>query len=255
MIQEAHMSDEGRRVFPMETALGVLAGKSGDDVLDFMGYALGRAVDEDCRPAVNPMVKGWLFSLNPEFMKTGYDETLGYDTWVAEQKKKLGDNVSLPSMPASEVAGIDALFDTVEGAKQTADDKIAEAEEAAAAKEAADAEIKALTPFKKKAADLEAKVAKLEAQNSELSSQIEELKEKLAAFDGKVAIDEKEIEKSVKDIVSRAVGALAAAGGVAAVEGGAEAAPADFGDSGSSGDVPDDFGFGASGANNDGFGF
>lgn len=251
------MSDEGRRVFPMETALGVVAGKGGEDVLDFMGYAIGRVVDEDCRPAVNPMVRGWLFSLNPEFMKTGYDPTLGYDGWVVEQKKKLGDNVSLPPMSEPDTAGINALFETVEDAKLTAEDKIAEAEEALAARQAAEAEIKTLTPFKKKAEDLEAKVAKLEAQNSELSAQLDELKEKLASFDGKVAIDEKEIEKSVKDIVSRAVGALAAAGGV--VAGAGEVAGAcDFADSGSSSDsgsVPDSFGFGASGASDDGFGF
>lgn len=251
------MSDEGRRVFPMETALGVVAGKGGADVLDLMGYTVGRSVCECCRPALNPIVKGWLYSLNPEFMKAGYDENLGYDIWVNEQKRKLGDNVSLPPMPESELVGINTLLDTVEGAMQTAEAKTAEAAEAVQAKEAAEADIKSLTPFKKKAEDLEAKVAQLEEKNNALGGEVSELKSKLASFDGKVAIDEDAIEKSVKDIVSRAVGSLAAAGGVAAAADGASGdAPADFASAEPAADsVPDSFGFGTSGSDGDGFGF
>lgn len=252
------MSDEGRRVFPMETALGVVADKGGEDVLDFMGYTIGRSVCDDCRPALGPMVKGWLYSQNPDFMKAGFDESLGYDIWLGEQKRKLGDNISITPMPERELGAVNALIDTVQAAKQLAEDKVAEAEAATAAKAAADAEIKALTPFKKKAEDLEAKVAQLEEKNKALSSELSEAKEKLASFDGKVAIDEKEIEKSVKEIVTRAVGSIAAAGGVAAAgtaEGGEAAAAADSDSGSSSGGVPDDFGFGASGASDDGFGF
>lgn len=251
------MSDEGRRVFPMETALGVVAGKGGADVLDFMGYAVGRSVCDECRPALGPVVKGWLYSLNPEFMKLRFDETINYESWVGEQKRKLGDNLSIPPLPEYELAGVNALLATVEAAKQRAEDKEAEAKEANAAADAANAEIRALTPFKKKAEDLEAKAAQLEEKNKALASEVAELKEKLAAFDGKVAIDEKEIEKSVKEIVSRAVGSIAAAGGIAAAaEGGDVAAAFADGDGASPCDsVPDDFGFGASGANNDGFGF
>ena len=214
------MSDEGRRVFPMETALGVLAGKGGADVLDFLGFAVKRDVSDDCRPAVNPMVKGWLYSLNPAFMKASYSEGSPYDAWVADQKRKLGDNVSITPIPAGELAGIEALFEAVESAKQTAEDKEAEADEAIAAKAAADAEVKKLTPFKKKAEDLEKKVAQLEEKNNALAAEVKDLKAKLAAFDGKVAVDEGDLEKSVKDIVSKAVkaalGGLVAAGGVAA---------------------------------------
>jgi chaperonin cofactor prefoldin len=241
----------------METALGVVADKGGEDVLDFMGYAVGRSVCDDYRPALSPMVKGWLYSLNPDFMKAEFDEHVSYDTWVGEQKRKFGDNLSVPPMPERELAGINTLIETVEAAKQLAEDKEAEADEANAATDAANAEIKALTPFKKKAEDLEAKLAQLEEKNKTLAAEVAELKEKLAAFDGKVAIDEKEIEKSVKEIVTRAVGSIAAAGGVvaAAAEGGDAAASADFAADSSSGGVPDSFGFGASGSNDDGFGF
>ncbi|MDL2279676.1 hypothetical protein LJC15_03305, partial [Desulfovibrio sp. OttesenSCG-928-G11] len=225
------MSDEGRRVFPMETALGVVAGKGGDDVLDFMGYALNRSVDEDCRPAVNPMVKGWLFSLNPDFLKSEFNENISYDSWVAEQKRKLGDNVSIQPMSEADLSGINALFDTVAEAKQLAEDKEAEAAEALAARQAAEAEAKALAPFKKKAEDLEAKVAALEEKVSALNGELSEAKAKAASFDGKVAVDETGLEKAIKDIVQKAVGGLVAAGGAAAAagaaEGGEAAAPAD----------------------------
>lgn len=252
------MSDEGRRVFPMESVLGVIAGEGGAAVNEFMGYVVGRSVCDCCRPALAPVVKGWLYSLNPEFMKLDYNENTGFANWAGEQKRTLGDNVSITPLPEKELAGVNALLDVIENAKKLAEDKTAETDEALAAKCAAEAEVKALTPFKKKAEDLEAKVAQLEEKGSSLNSELSELKEKLAAFDGKVAIDEKEIEKSVKDIVSRAVGSIAAAGGVAAAtDGGAEAAPAADFDTGttSSDAVPDDFGFGTSGANSDGFGF
>jgi hypothetical protein len=250
------MSDEGRRVFLMETALGVVAGKGGEDVLDFMGYAIGRSVRDDCRPALNPVVKGWLYSLNPDFMKAGFDEGIRYDAWVDEQKRKFGDNVSIPPMPDRELAGINALIETVEAAKQLAEDKEVEADAANAALDEANAEINTLMPFKKKAEDLEAKVVQLEEKNKGLAAEVVDLRKKLTAFDGKIAIDEREIEKSVKDIVARAVGSIAAASGAAASAAGTgeAAAPTDVG-SAASGGVPDDFGFGASGANNDGFGF
>ena len=252
------MSDEGRRVFPMETALGVVAGKGGDDVLEFMGYAIGRSVTDCCRPALTPIVKGWLYSMNPEFMKTDYTDSIGWAVWLDAQKRKLGDNVSITPMPARELSAVNALIETLEQAKRTAEDKTAEAEAAQAAKEVADAEIAALTQFKKKAEDLEKKVAGLEEKNGALLAEVGELKEKLAFFDGKVAIDEKEIEKSVKDIVSRAVAGIAAAGGVAVAATAAEAgdSPAAFDDGADSGStVPDSFGFGTSGADGDGFGF
>ena len=253
------MSDEGRRVFPMETALGLIANKGGDDVLDFMGYAVGRSVCDCSVPALNPLVRGWLYTQNPDFMKADFNDSVGWEVWLDAQKKKLGDNLSVTPLPAAEQSVANALMDTLEQARRTAEDKTAEAEAAVAAKEAADAEIAVLAPFKKKAEDLEKKLAAADEKAGALAAEIAELKEKLASFDGKVAIDEKEIEKSVKDIVSKAIAGLAAAGGVAAgaaaAEGGTEA-PAAFEDSDSSGSsVPDDFGFGTSGSDGDGFGF
>jgi hypothetical protein len=244
----------------METALGVVAGKGGPDVLDFLGFAVSREVCDACRPAVNPMVKGWLYSLNPAFMKISYSEGAPYDAWVAEQKGKLGDNVSLMPIPPAELAGIDELFSMVEKAKQTAEDKEAEAEAARAAQKAAESDVTALAPFKKKAEDLEKKVAQLEEKNSALTAEVKEMKGRLAAYDGKVPVDEADLEKSVKDIVSKAVKAslsgLVAAGGAAVAGAAADDAPAaEEAAADSGGGVPDTFGFGSSGSDGDGFGF
>ncbi len=254
------MSDEGRRVFSMETALGLVAGKGGSDVLDFMGYAVGRSVDEECRTALSPLVKGWLYSLNPDFMKAAPASDVGYEVWLDAQKKKFGDNLSISPMPAVEMAAVSALIDTVAGAKQTAEDKIAEAEEALAAKEAAESDAAALMPFKKKAEAAEKKAAQLEEKNSALAAELAELKEKLASFDGKVAIDENAIEKTVKDIVSKALSGIVVAGGAVAAGAVAagDAAGAVAEEAGPAADadgVPDTFGFGASGSDGDGFGF
>ena len=38
------MSDDARRVFPMESALGVVTGKGGAEVLEFLGYAVQREI-------------------------------------------------------------------------------------------------------------------------------------------------------------------------------------------------------------------
>lgn len=253
------MSDAGRRIFKMETALGVLANQGGADVLDFLGFVISRSVDECCRPAVAPMAKGWLYSMNPEFMKVPFDGTTSFNAWCNEQKGRLGDNVSLEPMPAAEVAGIHTLMDTVEAALQDAQDKAAEAAAALEAQKAAEANAKAMAPFKAKAEELEKKVAQLEEKNKGLAGELAEEKAKSAAFSGKVAIDEKEIEKTLKDIITRTVGSMSFAAGAAAGTAGAEGAaaePAAFdAPTDSAGAVPDTFGFGASGASDDGFGF
>ncbi len=249
------MSDDDRRVFPMESVLGVVTGKGGGEVLDFLGYAVQRDICDCARPAVAPAVRGWLAGLNPKFAGLSLDEGMEYGAWLIEQKKSLGDNVSISPMPAHETKGINDLLDLIERT-------MAESEERRAAADAAQAEVKTMAPFKAKAADLEKKVAQFEEKNKALSEEISKLKSELAGYSGKVAIDEKDLEQSVKDLVSRAVkDALAAlpvgaAGAAVAGTAGAEAAaaPAAF-DDGATAAPPDDFGFGSSGASNDGFGF
>ena len=250
------MSDTGRRIFKMETALGVIANQEGAEILDFLGFAISRSVCECCRGGVAPIVKGWLYSQHPDFMKYPFDGSTSLNGWMNDLKNRFGENVSLEPMPQAEVAGIHAMIDEVEKAFQDAKESAAKAQAAEAAQKAAEAEAKALAPFKAKAEDLEKKLAQLEEKNKAAAKDLAEAKAKLAAFDGKVAINENEIKKSIKDILAKTVGSMsfATGGGASAAEGtvAEEAAPAS---TDSAGAVPDTFGFGASGASDDGFGF
>lgn len=252
------MSEEARRVFKMETILGVIAGKSGADVADLLGYLSQRDLSPEELGAVAPIAKGWLYSLEPRFMKCEYSETVAFEEWAQKQAAELGDNVSLEPIPAAEMAGISVVLDKMADSKAVI---------AAQAGEIADlkAKVAALAPFEGKTATLEKQVADLTGKLDKAKADLTAAQKELKTFDGKVAISEKEIESSVKDMVSKAVkealanlpvGAAVAGAAAGAVAADA-AAPAadDFGSSDSGGDVPDTFGFGASGAGDDGFGF
>ena len=93
---------------------------------------------------------------------------------------------------------------------------------------------------------------KVEQQLGQDAEQMEALRKQVAEFQGKVAINHDELMMNIKDAIKdglkgMVVGGVAAGAAAAAGE---EAAPA-----AEESAVPDDFGFGASGANNDGFGF
>ena len=246
------MSDEARRVFKMETILGLIAGKGGTDVSDLLGYLSQRELSADEEGVVAPMSKGWLYSMEPRFMQCCYDEGEPFDAWTKKQASKLGDNVSVEPIPAADMASISIVLDKLADAKTTV-------AEQAAAIEGLQASVAELEPFKAQAADLEKKVDDLSGKLETAQTELAGAKKELKTFEGKVAINETEVESSVKDIVSRAVkdalatlpaGAAVAAGAEEAAPA-AEEAPAE--DSGSS--VPDDFGFGASGSDDSGFGF
>ncbi len=250
------MSEEARRVFKMETILGVIAGKSGADVTELLGYLAQRNLCPEEVGAVAPIAKGWLYSLEPRFMQCAYTESEPFDDWARKHAATLGDNVSLEPIAAAEMAGIAVVLDRMADAK---------AAQAAQAGEISDlkAKVDALAPFEGKTAALEKQVADLTGKLEKAKADLTAAQQELKGFDGKIAINEKEIESSVKDMVSKAVkDALAnlpvgaAVAGAAVAADAAEAAPAGFDEPAASGnDVPDDFGFGASGPGNDGFGF
>jgi len=248
------MSDEARRVFKMESILGVIAGKGGSDVSDLLCYLTQRELSADEEGVVAPMAKGWLYSMEPRFMQCTYEEGEPFDAWATKQASKLGGNVSVEPIPAVDMASISIVLDKLADAKATV-------AEQSAAIEGLQANVAEFEPFKSQAADLEKKVEDLSGKLEAAQTDLAKAKKELKTFEGKVAINETEVESSVKDIVSRAVkdalATLPAGAAVAAAEGGAEEAPAaeetpveDAGDS-----VPDDFGFGASGSDGDGFGF
>ena len=78
------------------------------------------------------------------------------------------------------------------------------------------------------------------------------LRKQVAEFQGKVAINHDELMQNIKNAIKDGLKGLVVGGAAAG------AAAGDAGTDSSAEEenkVPDDFGFGASGANNDGFGF
>ena len=240
---------EDRKIFPMESALEVIANKADKGTMDFLSFVVQRPLCDTTKAVVTPMVKGWLYSLQPEFAQMPEAPDQGYGIWLDEQKKRFGDNVSILPMAAADLKELYNLLDSMDAMK-----------EAIAEKDAAIADLteqlKVAEPFKAKAEKLEKNVETLEEKSKGLNEEVGKLKAEVAGFAGKIAINETDLEQSVKDLVSRAVkDALAslpvgAAGAAVAAGDGAEAAPVE-----EEGGVPDSFGFGASGSDSDGFGF
>ena len=111
--------------------------------------------------------------------------------------------------------------------------------------------MRALEPAEARAAALSKKVDELEAKIKTMNTDMGGLRKQVAEFQGKVAINHDELMMNIKDAIKDGLKGMVV-GGVAAgaAAAGEEAAPAAEENA-----VPDDFGFGASGANNDGFGF
>ncbi|SHN51571.1 hypothetical protein [Desulfovibrio litoralis] len=245
------MSDEGRRVFKMEIVHDLLSGKSNAGVSEMLSFLSGRSLDKDAECFVTPLAKAWLFSLNTDLMKLCCCSGEAPSSACESKKGTLGDNISVEPIPAKYMESFVAILNQYEEAIETA-----ETEQEATLE--LNKQLKALEPFKKKAEELEKKVAQLEAKVKTLTTENAELKDNVNQFKGKVAIDETGLESGIKDIVTKAVkaslGALAVAGAAGAVAG-ADAVAEPQAAEESANEVPDTFGFGASGSDNDGFGF
>ena len=225
------MSDSDRKVFPVESVLALVVGKEGVDIKDIAGYVVGRSIACDCcAKAVGPFAAAWLARWYPKFMDLTWSEDQSWEGFVTRGRGMLGDNVSLTPMDGRTKAlasqTLDYLADTFASlSAQTA------------------AVVKLL---QKKCDELEAKI---KTMNSDMGG----LRKQVAEFQGKVAVSHDDLMQTIKDAIKdglkgMVVGGVAAGAAVAGADA-AEAAPAE------ENAVPDDFGFGASGSNSDGFGF
>ena len=120
-----------------------------------------------------------------------------------------------------------------------------------AAAAALEERVRALEPAEARAATLSKKVDELEAKIKTMNTDMGGLRKQVAEFQGKVAINHDELMMNIKDAIKDGLKGMVV-GGVAA---GAAAAGDDAAPAAEENAVPDDFGFGASGSNNDGFGF
>ncbi len=243
------MSDEARKVFPMESVLALVLGKEDIDVKDLAGYLTGRSLNCDCcSRAVGPLAAGWLASLYPAFVELKWDGSTPWDSFVASNKSAIGDNVSVPpmndSLKALAAKTLDILADL---------DGTVTAQKAELA--ALHAKVAELEPQEAKAQELEKKCDQLEAKIKTMTTDMGALRKELAPYQGKMAVDQQELLTMIKGAIKDNMKGLVVGGvaGAAAAEG-AEAAAEELPDDTPRG-ITGDFGFNASGDDDDGFGF
>ncbi len=243
------MSDVARKVFPMETVLALVMGKEDVDVRDLAGYLAGRSIACCCcAKIIAPMAAGWLASVYPQFVGLEWDESASWEDFVSQMKSALGDSVSVTPMGARQQAMVGKVLDGAADIQGTVD---AQAKEIVAMR----ARVETLEPFQAKAQELEKKCAQLEAKIKTLTTDAGNLRKQLLPFQGKMAVDQEELETIIKDAIKANMKGLVVGGAVAAAgAAGAEEAAAEPAAEEESGPAPE-FGFGSSGANNDGFGF
>ena len=112
--------------------------------------------------------------------------------------------------------------------------------------------VRELEPAEARAQALQKKVDELETKIKTMTSDMGGLRKQVAEFQGKVAVSHDDLMQTIKDAIKDGLKGMVvggAAAGAAAAGADAEAAPVE------ENAVPDDFGFGSSGANSDGFGF
>ena len=237
------MSDSDRKVFPVESVLALVVGKEGVDIKDMVGRSIAC---DCCAKAVGPFAAAWLARWYPKFMDLTWSEDQSWEGFVTRGRGMLGDNVSLTPMDGrtKALAGqtLDYLADTFASlSAQTA--AVVKLEE----------RVRELEPAEARAEALQKKCDELEAKIKTMNSDMGGLRKQVAEFQGKVAVSHDDLMQTIKDAIKdglkgMVVGGVAAGAAVAGADA-AEAAPAEENAG------PDDFGFGASGSNSDGFGF
>lgn len=240
------MSDTARKMFPVATVLALVAGRQGVDVKDIAGYIAGRSLACDtCAAAVAPFAAAWLAKLCPKFAEFDLKETDDWSDFVKRAAGVLGDKVSLTPLDGALKAAADKALDAL---IEMHDSVVALKADNAALK----AEVEKLTPAHAKAAELQKKCDQLEEKIKGMNADMGGLRRQVAEFNGKVAISHDELMETIKDVIKsnlKNITVAAGAAGAAAGDAAEDAAPAE------ENSVPDDFGFGSSGANSDGFGF
>ena len=244
------MSDSSRKVFSTEAVLALVTGKEGFDIKEIAGYVAGRSIvcDEQAK-AVGVFAAAWLARWYPKFTSMIWGENQSWDSFVGQAKAELGDNISLQPMDER----------TQEMASKALD-FMADAEKSVAAQTASamklEERVRELEPLAEQAKALQKKVGELEGKIKTMNTDMGGLRRKVAEYDGKVALEQDELMRTIKDAIKDGMKGMVVASGAAAVAGAEGAAAEGAGEAAAEeNSVPDDFGFGASGANSDGFGF
>lgn len=241
------MSDTDRKMFSVESVLALATGRQGMDVRDIASYITSHSIACDCCARfLAPFAAAWLARLCPKFAEFDLKEADDWQAFVSRAAGVLGDKVSLTPMDGSLKAAVDQAF----GAMKDMDAAVTSLK---ADNAALKAQVEELSPFQAKAGELQKKCDQLEEKIKGMNADMGALRRQTADYAGKVAIAHDELMQTIKDAIKDNLKNITVAAGGAAAAGAAagdDAAPAQEENA-----VPDDFGFGASGANSDGFGF
>lgn len=240
------MADD-RKVFPLESVLALVTGKKDANVQELASFITGRSVTcAVCASAVGPFAAAWLARWYPKFMELDWAEGQDWNAFVSKWRKAVGDNVSLTPMDGRTKAMTAQALEAIAEANASA---VRQSE----AVVKLEARVRELEPFQASAEAAQKKCDELEGKLKAMKTEVGGLTRQVAEFQGKVAVSHDELMQTIKDAIKDGLKGLVVGGavaGAAAASGSEEAAPADAGSS-----VPDDFGFGTSGADSDGFGF
>ncbi len=137
---------EARKVFPMQTFVYLLRGKSGSynqDVLELLSFVTQKEVDKEFAPFASALTKYWVYEEHPELVRLDKEEVF-----------ELGENISIRTLPSDVQEEVDEVFA-----------KLKEYRDTIAEQKAKIAELEGIIEEnKKKIAELEAKVRDYEAQ-------------------------------------------------------------------------------------------
>ena len=243
------MSDSSRKIFPIETVMALVTGKDGADIKEIAGYVCGRSVACDCQAkVVGVFAASWLGRWYPKFADLVWAENQSWDAFVSQARAQLGDNVSLTPMDGRTKELCDQAMAFLEDAQKSVAAQTASAMQL-------EEKVRELEPVAEQAKSLQKKVDELEAKIKTMNTDMGGLRRKVAEYDGKVALEQDELMRTIKDAIKDGLKGMVVAGGAAAAAGAAEGAAEGEAQAAEESSVPDDFGFGSSGANSDGFGF
>lgn len=203
------------KVFPMNTFVSVLRGRSADqEQLDMMAFILGlEDIDVDFAPVAQSLTKAAIYEAEP-----------GLTKYAEGDITKLGNQVKIA--PVEDNSAIEAVFEMLNGMKAENEQLKAENSDLSSAKETAETEAKTLKAKVKTFEDFSAAgEKKIVASSTKVDEHIKKLNDLMA-----------EVERVKKEGVVVA----------GAAEGAAAGGEAGGGDSPDTGGEPEaDFGFGS----------
>ena len=238
---------EDRKVFPVEQILELLAGKDGADVKSLVCFLTGNSTTcPASSKAAAPFAAAWLARWYPKFMDMEFRDGDNWDAFVSQAKRQIGDHISITPMAGRLQALAKTTMDIIS-------DTQAELTRQTDAALALEKEVKALKPLQGRLDAAQKKCDELETRLKTMKSDMNALNRKNLEYEGKIALDQGQLMQTIKDAIKDNLKGLAigaAATGLDVTQENAEAAA-----SAGTPEPAEEFGFGSSGPDADGFGF